>query len=390
VPEGQELSIWLHVNNYCNLDCDYCFVEKDHAAMTREVMAATISRIVCTARKHGTQRIGLKFGGGEPTLSVPAMEWFHDRLLRELEGTGVTLSTGVVSNGTVASDRLIAFLRRPRVALSISLDGFGATSHDRYRVFVGSGEGSWDVIMRNVDRFLANGIVPGINATISEQTSATLPELVRWIFGRGLRARLSVVRQPTEDRFREWGVVRLRTSRDARPDIRDAYAGLNRSMKAAFEAAFAELEKPEVAIDLRNGLRICELTFDQPSFTSCCGIGSNHVVIQEDGRLASCPMTLREANVEPSDDLVTSTRETFASSPMEHDRGGEKSCLDCRWFPVCVGGCPVNNERMTGRAFTVSPLHEFYEYVIPRYVVFFGRKLLQEERRRRGAARVAS
>ena len=36
------LSVWLHINNHCNLDCSYCFVNKFTSEMTSE----TIRRVV--------------------------------------------------------------------------------------------------------------------------------------------------------------------------------------------------------------------------------------------------------------------------------------------------------------------------------------------------------
>jgi len=60
-----------------------------------------------------------------------------------------------------------------------------------------------------------------------------------------------------------------------------------------------------------------------------------------------------------------------------------KNCLDCNWFPVCVGGCPVNNQRANGNPYTISPLHDYYQYVIPRFLEFTGLKLYQEAVRRR-------
>jgi uncharacterized protein len=378
----QGFEIWLHINNYCNLDCDYCFVDRSKVAMTREVMADTISRIASTVKSRGLKRVNLKFAGGEPTLSVPALEWFHDRLLAELAETDVEVQTSVLSNGTIVSDRLVAFLKRPNCGIGLSLDGYGADSHDIYRVYKESRQGSWARIMKNIDSLMSCGIRPYIMATISERTCGTLVELVRWIFSNGLRTRLSVVRQPSEDSFRANGyadgLVQLTMRGESLPgNIRGEYAQLCDAMKVAFDNAFDELEKANYRIDLRDGLGLCELHFDKPVYTSCCGIGTSHVVIQEDGRLASCPMTLRESEITPGDDLLSSIRETFLHSPTERNAAAGRNCLDCRWFPVCVSGCPVNNDRMTGTPFTLSPLHEFYEFVIPRYIVFVGRKLYQ-------------
>lgn len=372
------MSIWLHINNHCNLDCSYCFVDKDGAYMPDTVMMETVERIVATTAVRGLKTIQLKFAGGEPTLSTNKMVWFHDTLLERLRGLDVRLHTSVLSNGTVISDQLIGFLQRPDVGLSISLDGYGADSHNLYRVFKSDGRGSWDLIMRNIERFRDNGIMPYILATISERSSATLTDLVRWIFTNKLRARLGVVRQPTEDSYREYGNLISRTSLlHKRQDPRARYSHLNQTMIAAFDAAFAELEKCEYEFNAGTDLQICELHFDRPSYAATCGIGSSHIVIQEDGRLASCPMTLREANIEPTDDLILSARKTLKASPEDRNSCLEKNCLDCQWFPVCTSGCPVNNERNTGTAFTISPLHDFYVFIIPRYLRLCGRKMLQ-------------
>jgi uncharacterized protein len=388
-------SIWLHLNNNCNLDCSYCFVDKFKARMTRDVQRETIRRIVDTAANYDVRQIVLKFAGGEPTLSLPDMEWFHAELSEQLARINVKLSTAILTNGTNVSTRLIEFIKRNNVSVSISLDGYGAEFHDLYRIYKNTGRGSWDRIVSNIDKLQANSIHPYILATISERTAPSLPDLVRWIYSRGLRARLGVVRQPAESSFTENGYDRpiqsgqlvtiKRRNEKSQPEsfasIQSRYLPLVNTMKEAFEKAFTELEHPDFRIDLRNGMNICELHFDSPVMTACCGIGSTHVVIQEDGKVASCPMTLRNTEVEPGSDLLKAAQQTFRISPQIRNSCEEKNCLDCRWFPVCVSGCPVNNERMTGSPFTISPLHEFYQYVIPRYVRFFGIKLLQEARR---------
>lgn len=371
-------SVWLHINNHCNLDCSYCFVDKSQAEMSDEVMDRTVEYLANTVSTRGIKNFTLKFAGGEPTLSVPRMEAFSEKLERALEGVDCTWFTSVLSNGTVMSERLIRFLRRPRTGISISIDGYGPAGHDIYRVFKGSQRGSWDIIQANIAKALENGIVPYILATISQESSKTLPALVRWIFGQGLKARLSVVRQP--ESTEAYSVFRLNGSRRT---IEDEYRELIATVNAAFEEAFRELANDSYVIDLRSALSICELHFDTPSFGSCCGIGSNHVVINEKGELASCPMTVHRDTVPMTPDVLQSVPLTFGKyAPTDRELNHGKSCLDCKWFPVCVSGCPINNLAVNGRPYSVSPLHSFYEYVIPRYLQFFARKLLQAARRR--------
>src|SRR5262249_9044545 len=148
--------------------------------------------------------------------------------------------------------------------------------HDIFRVFKTDRRGSWSIISANITKALQNGIVPFILATISQESAETLPDLVKWIYGRGLKARLSVVRQPQSaepySAFRSNGM---------RGSIEEEYRKLTTTMQAAFDQAFQELEQESYVIDLRNALSICELHFESPAFSSCCGIGINHIVINE-------------------------------------------------------------------------------------------------------------
>lgn len=365
--QPKSIGVWLHINNNCNLDCSYCFVEKFKSEMSYETIEKTINHIFNTAKLRNLHSVDLKFAGGEPTLSVAKMEYFHSLLSEKLNKHNIKLFTAVLSNGTILNDKLLAFLKRPNVGIGISLDGFGAESHDIYRVYKKTGKGSWDKIMNSFKIFKENDIVPYIMATISQESCQTLPDLVKWVFTNNYRTRLSVVRQPNNI----W---------DSTISGAVAYKELTDAMNEAFEKAFLELEKEDYQFDVRNSLHICELQFENPTYTACCGIGSSHIVIQDDGRLASCPMTIRETNIEPSDDLISATRKTFPYYSASRNNSEEKNCLDCQWFPVCVSGCPVTNNRMKGTPFTISPLHDYYQYVIPRYINFFGKKLLQKNK----------
>jgi len=346
--------------------------------MSDAVMDRTIDFLTHTVNSRNIKNFTLKFAGGEPTLSIPRMEAFHDKLQRALASSKCTWSTSVLSNGTVMSDRLIRFLRRTCTGLSISIDGHGPAGHDIFRVFKSDRRGSWAIIEKNIAKALQHGIVPYVLATISQESSQTLPDLVRWIYRQGLKARFSVVRQP--ESAEPYSAFRLN---GAHANVEEEYHELITTMNAAFEGAFQELEQDSYVLDLRNALSICELHFDSPSFSSCCGIGVNHVVINERGDVASCPMTVHRDTVPIRPDVLESVQLTFAQhTPKDRERNQGKNCLDCRWFPVCVSGCPINNLAVNGRPYSVSPLNPFYEYVIPRYIKFFARKLHQSAQRR--------
>ncbi|MFZ6184930.1 radical SAM protein [Nannocystis pusilla] len=385
-----EFDAWVHVNNNCNLDCAYCFVGHTPEAMTSAVASETAQRMSLAARKYALERITIKFAGGEPTLVLPVMRHFVECLVAELRGTKTELKIALITNGTHVTDKLIEWIKQDDVSVNVSLDGYGddhdvyrvyKTPQRRLRVFGGTSgsdfragdeppqrRGSWKKIVENIAWLQAEGIVPNINATISQESCGSLAELVKWVFGSGMRlCHLGVVRQPG-------------SSWERTPDLRGAFDRYNNLLIESFDRALTELERPEYFLDLPSALTIAELAFDNPAPDICCGMGTNHMVVRHDGNLAACPMTVGEDRFEPGDsDLIETMQRTFTESAR--DRGDDGECLSCEWYKVCASGCPQANKRFFGHSFTKSPLCRFWKFVIPRYVTFFGRKLVQAEQR---------
>ena len=268
-----------------------------------------------TAASHDVRHIALKFAGGEPTLSLPDMEWFHDELSKQLERTNAKLSTAILTNGTNVSTRLIEFIKRNGINVSFLLSIRLLFPRPLPDI-----QDHWPRALgplgSNIDKLQANAIHPYILATISEKTAPSLPDLVRWIYSRGLRSRLGVVRQPTESSFTENGYGRpiesgqlvtiRRLNEKSQPEtfasIQSRYSPLVNTMKEAFEKAFQDLEHPDFRFE-RGMSGICEFHFDRPVRRRLWN-WFNSVVIQEDGKVASCPMTLRNTEVEPGPDLL--------------------------------------------------------------------------------------
>ncbi|MNI85996.1 hypothetical protein D3C73_1430420 [compost metagenome] len=89
-------------------------------------------------------------------------------------------------------------------------------------------------------------------------------------------------------------------------------------------------------------------------------------------------MTIDDPGQTPGEDLLAACRSTFPFNPSDARAGTDGAeCLSCRWFPVCAGGCPVDNEKTRNHPFARSPLCAFYQTVIPQYLDLFGR-MLQE------------
>jgi len=362
VPSKKAMSVWLHITNYCNLACSYCFVHHSQSRMSDTTLAEAAANIVATVEKYQVEDVLVKFAGGEPTLACKQMEWFRDQLTAKLKPMGVKLHWTVLTNGTLVTDRFLGFVRSAGATVSISIDGYGP-QHDLYRVYRNDkSKGSWDDILHNIDVLRANGTIPYINIMVGPKTSAGLPDVADWVFGNGMIATIHVVRNVDDS----WELID-----DRRAEQYQAYCD---QLQTDFECMFRRLESPRYRMSLPRWMEIAELHFESPTQGICCGIGADHIVITHEGRVASCPMTVNDETVPVRDgDLFAATSRTFDPRPGE----AQDECLECQWYGVCASACPVANQRIKGHAYRRSPLCAFWQYVIPRYACFYGRKLSQ-------------
>ena len=371
-PPPESLWFWIHITNNCNLACQYCFVAgKNLQRMSDLVIEQTVKRIGHTARKYHPKKMILRFAGGEPTLAVPSIDLFLNLLTREMAGLPTEVEPCILTNGTVYNDQVARLLRRSRSRVIISLDGYGLF-HDIYRVYKSDGKGSWAQIDRNISAMLADGININVNATISAETAPSLPALLRWlVVERGIHSiHLGIIHNLVD------------SSWDRGVHERPGWYTQLEQLRAGFEKAFEVLEDPNIKINLCGSMLIQDLDFSRPYPSICCGIGWNQIVIRHDGQIASCPMTVNEQSFPVDDDLFKTAKQTFPYDPREL---AVPECRRCQWYKVCACGCPVTNMRLSGNPFARSPMCAFFKYVIPRYLLFYGRKLRQLRQSQNGS-----
>lgn len=341
------LSVWLHINNDCNLACSYCFVSRDRARMSRRTLADAARQMVHTAGLHGIRRLRVKFSGGEPSLARDSIVAFLDELERRAPAS-LEIRRVLLTNGTRLGPSLVDFLVERRFGVGISLGGVGET-HDRARR-TPSGAGTFRRIEAGVDRLLAAGLRPHIMSTLGWDSLEDLPALARWLVERELTSRFSFVRECPDDDFDRYN------------------AAIGRAMAAAVRAA----EEHPFGVEFLRRLSVDELSFRRPLDYQPCGISKSHVVLNEHGQSCACPMTLAEPLARADDDLLAPLRAGFARYAADEP---DPECRACRWLSVCGTGCPVVNERRHGHPNARSPLCDAYRQIIPEWIQAYGRTL---------------
>lgn len=179
----------LSVAQECNLRCRYCIVGQGSFGGRPQRMSAAVARQAADflLREAGEAReCTLGFSGGEPVLNWAvvreAVAYSHEQAARRGRQVRYFLKT----NGTLLEEDKVAFIRKRRIDVLLSLDG-PATVNDRLRP-TSAGRGSHDSVVAGLARLVSK--CPEqvfIRATVT-RLSPPVSELLDYLNGFGARS----------------------------------------------------------------------------------------------------------------------------------------------------------------------------------------------------------
>jgi uncharacterized protein len=141
----------LAVAQKCNLGCTYCYAQGGSfgaPATSMEIDTALAAVDLLFSDVDAGERVNLTFLGGEPLLNRAAIRAATERAAAIGDERDVRVTFSITTNGTQLTVQDGEFFERHGFAVTVSLDGSGAT-HDRLRPFR-SGRGSFEQVMRRV------------------------------------------------------------------------------------------------------------------------------------------------------------------------------------------------------------------------------------------------
>lgn len=356
--QGEELAVWLHVTNKCNLRCSYCYVDKTGETMSPEFGFTAIDVVCRSATLHGFRRVKLKFAGGEPTLVMPLVLRLHDYARTRTEEEGLELQAVVLSNGVRLTRTTIEGILSRKMHLMISLDGLGS-SHDGQRPLP-DGRPSSEAVIEGIERAIAMGLTPEISVTITEHNAAHLRPLLKWILERDIPFNLNFCRDSgcsiasqTELTLREETLI---------SGMLEAYATVVERFPAR-SLLSCLLDHASLAVPHQR----------------TCGACHNYLVVGHHGQIAKCQMdTDRDVTSiwDPDPFLTIGQDKSGLQNPAVDEREG---CSECEWRYWCGGGCPLETYRIKGRYDLRSPKCRIYQRLFPEVVRLEGLRILSSQ-----------
>jgi radical SAM protein with 4Fe4S-binding SPASM domain len=141
----------VQINEDCNLRCAHCFVSATRIGKHMPLVQI-IDTVIPRLAASRVQRITLT--GGEPTIHPDFMAIVHG-----FRAAG--MQVGICTNATTLTDTQISELASLDVHCNVSLDGFAADSHGKFR----GDRSCFDVTVATAEKLATAGILQGLLCT---------------------------------------------------------------------------------------------------------------------------------------------------------------------------------------------------------------------------------
>ena len=329
----------LHLTDYCNLKCKYCFIEGSidneykRRSMTNETMRSAVEFFArITNGKQFPKRPSIVFYGGEPVINWDVIKnglEHIDQLERQkkIEKTDKIL----ITNGTLINDEIASVLKKHKVMVSVSIDG-PKELHDRNRI-MNNNRGSFDRVMAGFNALRDAGIRPTVSCVMGKSSIAHEDDILTFLVeDLGIRAL----------GFNHVSIVPNLTSYD--PDYENSFAESVLNAQELIQSKYSHVYERRMSHKLNNFIdRVI-------SKADCTGCGEQ-ISVSVNGEVGVCQgyMGTRKTfnnnvfddNFDPNLDDVF--REWSMRSPLRIEE-----CMSCIALGTCGGGCPRNAEFLSG------------------------------------------
>lgn len=309
----------------CNFACKYCFESRKTGFMSEATQRGIINWAEKIAR--ASRRFILTWYGGEPLLDFSIIEEINSQVKAQCVAQKCNFASDITTNGYLINDKIL----RKADALSltqfqITIDGM-PEYHNRYRPLRGGGE-TFDVVFENVLRILRETRANvALRVNIDVDNLESIPALLDRIPQEYRTPRLLIT---FKDIFSDPGgeagqVEAIDRRRVTYKDLKHLYF-----------------------YGVKQGFRIYLPAF-QVHDHHCNSGNKNYFVVHPSGDLYRCTVEFETGRkvgqlLENGNILVDS----YANARwMSHIPGDDAQCAQCKFLPMCHGGCRYN--RLMGK-----------------------------------------
>ena len=324
--DKSSLGLTLCTTLECNFDCPYCYEGRDKNKRTMSVaVLEKISGFVASKiKKDNIKSVYVNILGGEALLKLDVLKSALEKLDGLCAEKNIPVKTTLITNG-YCLDEAIPYLDMPRSiqTVQITFDGFGE-SHDKMR-HTAAGEGSFDKIFDNMVLALGKGVNVAVRYNLTAANMADAGKFIEKVGG--------LEKKP----FVYFGHV-------------TEYAGMEacQSVSCMSRVEYSKADLELIRYALSKGIKTDYMPF---GFGNHCTADTvNGFTIDPDGDIYKCwnhvgkkEFSCGSIMAETPEDIISDENKYYCYTMENPFRS---SCAQCKFMPVCMGGCPV--ERLGG------------------------------------------
>lgn len=308
----------------CNFKCTYCFEEAAPATMTPEIEAATIAFI--EQRLKNTDMLSVSWFGGEPTLRMDVIERMTLKLKELCKTHEVKFPNSmIVTNGYLLTAETAQKLKDLNITQAqVTIDG-PPEIHDARRMMTNN-RGTFQTIMDNIkaSRDILNIVV---RVNVDKDNLPHMERLIDIFWDSGFAGKVPFYFAP------------VASNTEACSDMASV--------------CFTTRENSMMLVDLQKKARAkgFDMTgFPRASHFGYCGADRlNSYVVGPTGHLFKCWNEMNAGDRATvghiQGGVPTAAQLNHLGSYLNWDPFLHPDCGECKYMPICSGGCPFNSQQ---------------------------------------------
>ena len=334
-------AVEVAITGKCNLRCLYCSHFSSAADVPEDLPTSEWLTFFEELGRLAVLRITLE--GGEPFVRPDLPELLEGIVKNRLR-------FNILSNGTLITDELAAFLAATRRcdSVQISIDGSKAATHDACR-----GQGNFYKAVQGLEKLKRHGVPVTVRVTINRNNLEDLPEISRFL--------LEELRLP---RFSTNSADFMGVCRSQADKIQLSVADRSRAMTLLWEleqkypgritALAGPLYEAHDWLDITQAQREKREPKNGRGHLTGCGGVFTKLAVRSDGVMVPCVhlchMELGRINRDDLGEVWRNHPElTRLRERGEIPLSDFSFCADCQYLPFCTGGCPAVAYTRTGQ-----------------------------------------
>ncbi|MCU6735673.1 anaerobic sulfatase maturase [Diplocloster agilis] len=346
----------------CNMHCDYCFycdeAKKREQYSYGYMEADTAENMVKKALEEAEDQCTFAFQGGEPTLAgLPFFQHFVSAV-EQYNKKGLPVSYAIQTNGFDLAEEWFPFLKKHKFLVGVSLDG-PKSCQDMHR-HGPSGASTFQRVWSTIRKLKKYGIEFNVLTVLNGSNAPKIREIYRFLTEKEIWYQQYI---PCLDPLGEnKGKEGYSLSADQ----------LGEALKELFDLWYEDLIHGKYVYIRQFENWVGILKGFVPESCNMCGRCSVQTVVEANGDVYPCDFYVvdryRIGNVN-TDSFADMRNSDTAREYLEPSLETDEACKDCKWYPLCRGGCrrerDYGEEKLRLNCFC-GAYQAFFPYVIER------------------------